>query len=81
MQTLRSGDMYMFPINSDIYAATPFRLWWAPWRWALRVDWCQLRGAANYISFTEDEIIATNITKAECIGLMKILGYEEEIKC
>jgi hypothetical protein len=24
--------------------------------------------------------IATNITKAECIGLMKLLGYAQEIQ-
>jgi hypothetical protein len=69
--------MYMFPMSSDIYAAVPSRVWWAPWRWSLCVYWFQSRGAA--VSFTEDEIIATNISKAECIGLMKTLGYEEEI--
>jgi hypothetical protein len=78
MRTLRSGDMYMFPMSSDIYAAVPSRVWWAPWRWSLEVmRWGS--EAPNTISWPQ--IIATNITKAECIGLMKVLGYEEEITC
>ena len=71
--------MYMFPITHEIYAVAPFRLWWAPWRWALRAYWFRSRGAANYISYTEEEIIATNISKAEVIGLIKLLGYPHEI--
>jgi hypothetical protein len=68
--------MYMFPIDSDIYAAMPWRRWWAPWCWALDVyRW----GPA--FAILEAQTIATNISRAEVIGLMKLLGYEQEIKC
>lgn len=61
----------MFPIESAIYALVPYRLWWAPWRWNLGAYWWSDVGRKP---------IATNITKAECIGLMKLLGYPYEIK-
>lgn len=67
--------MYMFPASHDIYALVARRVWWAPWRWNLNVYWWI---GLNNIRPLDD--IATNITKAECIGLMKILGYEQEIK-
>jgi len=79
MRTLRSGEMYMFPTSHDIYAAVPSRVWWAPWRWSLSVVWWDVSQSDNYITATKD--IATNISKAECIGLMKTLGYEQEITC
>ncbi len=69
--------MYTFPINSDIYAAMPWRTWWAPWRWSLDV---YMWGRPHF-AISEAQTIATNITKAECIGLMKVLGYEQEITC
>ena len=65
----------MFPLSHEIYAVTPFRLWWAPWRWELRVIyWSHLDP-----KFFSDKRIATNISKAEVIGLMKLLGYPHEI--
>jgi hypothetical protein len=67
--------MYMFPMSHDIYAAVPSRVWWAPWRWSLAaIYW------VNPADFTPLRTIATNITKAECIGLIKLLGYEHEIR-
>jgi hypothetical protein len=54
----------------------PHRVWWAPWRWALIVYWW-VPGA----DISEGEPITTNISKAECIGLMKTLGYQQEITC
>lgn len=85
MRTLRSGYMYSFPIESGIYAAMPWRRWWTPWRWNLDVyrwghDDPRTAGAGAF-HIARAETIATNITKAECIGLMKLLGYPEEIKC
>lgn len=78
MKPLRSGDMYLFPLSSDMYAATPFRLWWAPWRWALTVYWYrQLSGP--YFD-TVDEVVATNISKSEVIGLIKLIGYPHELR-
>ena len=71
--------MYLCPMSHDIYAAVPTRLWWAPWRWALRVYWFHPSGATNYISYTTDKTIATNVSKSEVIGLIKILGYPYEI--
>jgi hypothetical protein len=69
--------MYMFPMSHDIYAAVPSRVWWAPWRWELRVYWW-----SDVVRITPSHTtIATNISKAECIGLMKILGYEQESTC
>jgi hypothetical protein len=68
--------MYMFPMSSDIYAAVPSRVWWAPWRWTLDV----YRWERDPFAISAARTIATNISKAECIGLMKTLGYEEEIK-
>jgi hypothetical protein len=68
--------MYMFPVAHDIYAVVPYRLWWAPWRWNLQVYWW-----TETNNITHPKPVATNITKAECIGLMKLLGYEQEIKC
>lgn len=76
MRTLRSEDMYMFPVSHDIYAVVPIRLWWAPWRWKLQVyRWTELNNSMP------SEYIATNISRAEVIGLIKLLGYEQEIKC
>lgn len=63
----------MFPMSNDIYAAFPTRLWWAPWRWSLSV----CRWVDGNLNVTET--IATNINKAEVIGLMKLLGYPHEI--
>lgn len=68
----------MFPIESDIYAAVPRRVWWAPWRWSLAVVWWDVSGSDAYTTTAED--LATNLTKAECIGLIKLLGYEQEIQ-
>lgn len=67
----------MFPIESDIYAVAAHRVWWAPWRWSLSA-W---RWSPNYFSIEDPARVAVNISKAECIGLMKILGYTNEIKC
>ena len=64
----------MFPLVHDLYAAVPSRVWWAPWRWSL--DVYRWEGVSN---ITPPERIATNIAKAECIGLMKVLGYAQEI--
>jgi hypothetical protein len=74
MRTLRSGSLYLFPIESDIFAAAPTRVWWAPWRWSLRVYWWQ------EVELPPPERIAHNITKAHCIGLIKLLGYPYEIQ-
>ena len=66
--------MYMFPVSHDIYAVVPYRLWWAPWRWNLQVYWWT--GINN---ITHPKPVATNITKAEVIGLIKIeeIGFLE----
>lgn len=66
----------MFPMMHDLYAVVAWRVWWAPWRWNLNAYWWT---KANTI--IPPDRIATNITKADCIGLMKLLGYEQEIKC
>jgi hypothetical protein len=76
MRTLRSGDMYMFPMSHDIYAAVPRRVWWAPWRWSLAAIYWM-----HPADFAPLRTIATNISKAECIGLIKTLGYKEDITC
>jgi len=76
MRKLISGSMYMLPIESYIYAVAPRRLWWAPWLWSLTA-W---RWAGDYSSIENPELVATKLTKAECIGLMKILGYAQEIE-
>ena len=76
MRKLRAGVMYMYPIAHDIYAVVPHRVWWAPWRWELTVYWW-----VPDVGMSEGETLATNISKAECIGLMKTLGYEQEITC
>lgn len=67
--------MYMFPVSHDIYAVVPYRLWWAPWRWELGVYWWK-----NVHYVLPSERIATNISRAEVIGLIKILGYPHEIE-
>jgi|LakMenE01Jun11ns_1017448.scaffolds.fasta_scaffold9949280_8 hypothetical protein len=67
--------MYMFPLSHDIYAAVPQRVWWAPWRWSLGVIYW--RSPADFAPL---RTIATNLTKAECIGLIKLLGYPHEIR-
>jgi hypothetical protein len=65
----------MFPIETDIYAACPTRLWWAPWRWKLHVH----RWKRNPFTISAAETIATNLSWAEVIGLIKLLGYPHEI--
>lgn len=76
MRTLHSGGMYTFPIDSDIYAVVPYRKWGAPWRWSLDVYMWNREPTA----ISEGQTIATNISKAEVIGLIKILGYPHEFK-
>ena len=66
----------MFPIECDIYTVVPWRIWWAPWRWNLDAYMWE----RDPFAISEAQTIATNITKAECIGLMKLLGYQHEIK-
>ena len=67
--------MYMFPLMHDIYAVTPLRLWWAPWRWALHVYYFQ----EGIQRFPAPERLATNLSKSEVVGLIKLLGYHHEI--
>lgn len=69
--------MYVFPLMHDIFAVVPYRLWWAPWRWKLKVCWW---AEVDHFRSVPPKYIATNISKAEVIGLMKILGYEHEIR-
>lgn len=61
---MQSGYVYLPPIDSLVYGYVPTRIWWKPWRFSLR--------ALHYKA--PDEIIATNLTHAECVGLLKILG-------
>ena len=68
--------MYMFPMSHDIYAVVPVRLWWAPWRWKLQVCWWP---EVDHLP-VPPKYIATNISRAEVIGLIKLLGYPHEIK-
>jgi hypothetical protein len=63
---MRCGFVYMSPIESDVYGYVPTRIWWKPWRISLR---------ALYYD-RPDAIIATNLTHAECMGLLKILGVK-----
>lgn len=68
--------MYLFSHSQDIYAVVPWRIWWAPWRWNLDVwQW-----AYDVYGIEDIQRIATNISRAEVIGLMKLLGYPHEIK-
>lgn len=77
MHYLRSGHMYMFPAWHDIYAVLPCRLWWAPWRWELNTYWWL--STTRGLVIGEPNPIATNISKAECIGLIKMLGYNKDL--
>ena len=63
----------MFPLTHDIFAVVPVRLWWAPWRWKLGVYWWVNRDIGD------PKYIATNMSKSEVIGLIKLLGYPHEI--
>lgn len=61
---MQSGYIYLTPLMSGVYGYVPTRIWWKPWRISLR--------ALHYNG--PDEVIATNLTHAECMGLLKILG-------
>ena len=64
---MRCGFVYLAHIESDVYGYVPTRIWWKPWRISLR---------ALYYDGTPDAVIATNLTHAECVGLLKILGVK-----
>lgn len=68
---MRSGYMYMCPLDSDLYAVCPTRLWWAPWRWRLTLYRSSQR--SGYFELA-DESPLPPMSKAECLGLMKIFG-------
>lgn len=61
------GYVYLSHIESDVYGYVRTRIWWKPWRSNIR---------ALYYDNRHDEVIATNLTYAECVGLMKILGVQ-----
>lgn len=56
--------MYMLPMSSEWYGLAPHRVWWKPWRY-------DLIAAPLYGEWV---CIAHDISKAECIAIMKMLG-------
>lgn len=65
---MRSGYMYMMPLDSGLYALCPTRLWYAPWLW--NVYAYQINGL--YVD--DRQPIASKVRRDEAYGLMKILG-------
>jgi hypothetical protein len=64
---MRCGYVYLAPLYSDVYGYVPTRTWWKPWRFTLR---------ALYYDMPFDEVISTNLTRAECVGLMQLFGVK-----
>lgn len=66
---MRSGDMYMMPLNSQYYALIPKRRWYAPWVWDLDcVEWLETNGLSDATP------LASNLRRDEALGMMKMLG-------
>lgn len=74
MRRFQPGTIYLFPITSSIYGVCPSRVWWAPWRWSLDVYYW-----TAHDTIADPLRVADNISKANVIGLIKLLGYPHEI--
>jgi hypothetical protein len=65
---MRSGYMYMMPLDSGLYALVPTRCWYAPWLWDVYAY--QIKG--RYVD--DRQPIASKVRRDEAYSLMKILG-------
>lgn len=72
---MRSGSLYLMPFDSQYYALIPTRRWYAPWVWDLHcVEWLdQSHGQGRW---TATQPLASNLRRAEVIGMMKMLGAQ-----
>ena len=69
---LYSGGMYMMPLDSPFYALIPKRRWYAPWLWDL--ECIEIIGYGRVFETDEARILASNLRRAEVLGMMKMLG-------
>jgi len=70
---MRSGGMYMMPLDNPFYALIPKRRWYAPWLWDLECMEIISTGGGKYETY-EPHILASNLRRAEVLGMMKMLG-------
>ena len=71
---MKSGNMYMMPLDSPWYALTPERIWYKPWRWNLSGYQLHSRIPNAVVYNPEFQPIASNIRRDEIIALMKLMG-------
>ena len=64
---MRSGYMYVPPIDSGWYALIPTRRWYAPWLW-------DVRGCRSDGCLYPYPLLMSKVRYAEAYGLMKLLG-------
>jgi hypothetical protein len=70
---LRSGGMYMMPLDNPFYALIPKRRWYAPWLWDL--ECMEIVNTGGGVFETDElRILASNLRRAEVLGMMKMLG-------
>lgn len=74
---MQTGTVYMTSIgdlDNPIMGVVLKRMWWKPWRYSLQPMYYTSRGAAGYISGSEDGEVIPNLTMKEAIGMMKLMG-------
>ena len=71
---MRSGYMYMMPLDSPWYALVPTRIWYKPWRWDLEGYLLHQRHKQAVVYDSDHTPIASNIRREELIALMQIMG-------
>jgi hypothetical protein len=65
---MKSGFMYMMPLDSPYYALVPTRRWYAPWLW-------DVQGLTIEAYFRDtQQLLLSKVRRDEAYGLMKILG-------
>jgi len=70
---LYSGGMYMMPLDSPFYALIPKFRGYAPWVWDLECIEIVDTGGGVFET-DEARILASNLRRAEVLGMMKMLG-------
>lgn len=63
---MRSGEMYMAPVDSDYYAFIPRRRFFTPWVWDLQ--------AVMITPSWSGQLLASNLRRHEVVGLLKLFN-------
>lgn len=71
---MKSGHMYMMPLDSPWFALMPTRIWYKPWRWNLHGALLHKRLGQAAVYDSDHTPIASNIRRDELTALMQIMG-------